>query len=82
MPTVKLTPTEMAELMRDNSGSGGWQSLMNGLQAKLDKRTGELRLSPSDLERIPRYAFDYGNGGWESRLRSVFGRHLGPRLGR
>jgi hypothetical protein len=31
--------------------------------------TGLLTPTRRDLERIPRYAFDYGNGGWENRLR-------------
>lgn len=31
-----------------------------------------------DLEQIPRYAYDYGNGGWESHLREVFERALRP----
>lgn len=44
--------------------------------------TGQLNLSADDLEKLPRYAFDYGNGGWESRLVAVFGRHLGAKLGR
>jgi len=39
-------------------------------------------LTDVDLERIPRYAFDYGNGGFEGRLRRIFERHLGPNLNR
>ena len=61
---------------------GGYQSFLVQLQRKTDRATGCLRLSAYDLERIPRYAFSYGNGGWENRLRRIFERHLGPRLGR
>jgi hypothetical protein len=28
------------------------------------------------------YAFDLGNGGWQARLLGIFGRTLGPNLGR
>lgn len=31
---------------------------------------------------IPRYAFDYGNCGWETRLRGIFERSLASNLGR
>ena len=61
---------------------GGYQSFLVRLQRKTDRPTGALSLSASDLERIPRYAFDYGNGGWENRLRGTLERHLAPRLGR
>lgn len=61
---------------------GGFQGLMVGLQDVCNRETGELRLSEDDLRRIPKYAFDYKNGGWENRLKTIFARHLGPTLGR
>lgn len=82
MKKVKLNAAELTELLKPNAGSGGWQSLLEGLQRKINKSTGEIVLTATDIERIQRYAFDYGNGGWEGRLISVFGRHLGPKLGR
>jgi len=39
-----------------------------------------LVLSGLLLDRIARYAFKYRNGGWQSRLRRIFGRTLGPTL--
>jgi hypothetical protein len=56
--------------------------LLVGLQEKLNRTSGELALDDDDLDRIPRYAFHYGNGGWESRLLAIFERHLGAGLGR
>lgn len=82
---VTLNKSEIADLMeqpRDTKDSGGFQSLLVSLQEKLNPGSGELTLSPSDLDRIPRYAFDYRNGGWQSRLVKIFGRVLGPNLGR
>jgi hypothetical protein len=32
--------------------------------------------------RIPKYAFDYKQDGWEDRLKAIFSRTLGPNLGR
>jgi hypothetical protein len=85
MPTVTLNKAEIDILNRQDpatGGDGGWQSLLVRLQQKLDRQTCRLELNASDLEQIARYAFDYGNGGWEERLVIVFGRTLGPRLGR
>lgn len=59
---------------------GGWQSLLVGLQRVLNEQTGEIALSSKILDRIQRYAFKYGNGGWEDRLRGIFERTLGPNL--
>jgi hypothetical protein len=61
---------------------GGYQSFLVQLQRKTDRASGNLILTATDLEKIPRYAFDYGNGGWEDRLRGIFERHLGSQLGR
>lgn len=80
MKQVVLNDAEKAELMRATAGQGGWQGLIEGLQAKLNQQTGEITLSDEDIERVRRYAFDYGNGGWEGQLRRIFQRHLGPGL--
>lgn len=85
MTTVTLTPHELAELDRQDpttKGKGGYQRLLVNLQGKVDRLTRRLPLTSRDLERIARYAFDYGNGGWEDRLLRIFGRTLGPDLGR
>lgn len=82
---VVLTAEEIGELRRQNpstAGDGGFQGLLVRLQKNVDASSGELTLSDDDLRRIPMYAFDYNNGGWESRLRRAFGRTLGPNLGR
>lgn len=80
-----LNDTERELLFRqdqDTGGDGGWQRLLVKLQTQFNIQTMEIDLDASNLERIPRYAFDYGNGGWERRLRGIFERHLGSRLGR
>jgi len=85
MPPFILTEEERIILFRqdpETASDGGWQSLLVKLQNEYDPATMLITLDATDLERIPRYAFDYRNGGWESRLIGVFGRQLGPRLGR
>ena len=77
MKRIVLDNDEIAELMRPIVGQGGWQGLLERLQALLDQATGEMNLSDEERGCICRHAFDYGNGGWENRLRQIFGRHLG-----
>lgn len=79
---VILSTHEMTVLFRQVNGQGGFQSLLRRLRRKVDRQSGTIKLSAIDREQIPRYAFDYGNGGWENRLREIFGDHLGPTLGR
>jgi hypothetical protein len=85
MKTVTLNQEERDILSRQDPATesdGGFQRLMVTLQYSLDERTGVIEIPNTVLERIPRYAFDYGNGGWENRLKSIFSRTLGPNLGR
>jgi hypothetical protein len=80
-----LTDEEIARLDEQDpatAGDGGFQNFLVSLQERLRRGTKELKLSDDDLEKIPRYAFDYKQGGWEERLKAIFGRELGPNLGR
>jgi hypothetical protein len=80
---ITLSKFEQAILFQQNPTTerkGGFQGLLVKLQRKLDSQTGIIDLTERDLERIRRYAFDYGNGGWEGRLKSIFERSLGPNL--
>jgi hypothetical protein len=82
---ITLNNTEMEVLFRQDPNTkndGGYQSFLVQLQKNTNRAAGELTLNSQDLEKIPRYAFDYGNGGWEGRLKEIFQRHLGPQLGR
>jgi hypothetical protein len=80
---VRLNPSEVAELDRqapDTKANGGWQNLLVTLQCLVDRQTGRLVLTSTLVKRIQRYAFNYRKGGWQARLRRVFGRTLGPNL--
>ena len=76
-----LSQTEVSLLFRQNPNTahkGGFQALLVQLQRRTQARTGRIFLMPRDISRIRRYAFGYGNGGWENRLTRIFGRILGP----
>ncbi|TMP89873.1 MAG: aspartyl-tRNA synthetase [Verrucomicrobia bacterium] len=85
MQTVILTPDEIEILDRQDpvtERDGGFQNLLVELQGSLNRETGALSLTDEHEEKIPRYAFDYKNGGWEDRLIGVFSRTVGKNLGR
>jgi hypothetical protein len=82
---VQLLPSEIEILCKQDPSSrndGGFQNYLVQLRKRLNISTGEIDLTEDDLERILRYAFDYGNGGWEGILIGAFGRALGDNLGR
>ena len=82
---LTLEPQEINHLFNQDvttENNGGFQKLLVKLQRQFNRFDNTLYLNETDLERIPRYAFDYGNGGWENRLVQIFSRTLGNNLGR
>lgn len=61
------------------AGDGGFQKFLVKLQGQYRGGSQELAFDDDDLERARRYAFDYGHGTWENRLRRIFGSELGTR---
>ena len=82
MRNETLNKKEVSELFRSVSGTGGFQGLIRKLQSQCDQPKGIIELDDDDLRRIPEYAFDAGQGGFQNRLIKIFGRVLGPKLGR
>ncbi|MGH7489656.1 MAG: aspartyl-tRNA synthetase [bacterium] len=79
---IDLNSDEIADIDRPVNGSGGFETFLRKLQDELNHATGAVKLSAEDLDYIPHAAFDYTDGGFEGRLLKIFGRVLGPRLGR
>ena len=77
---IKLTATEVQAPMQHVAGQGGWQSLFRRLQGGFDPRTGEITVSPADVEKLREYCNEYGDGGWQGHLRQIFRRTLGSNL--
>ncbi len=67
---IHLNPGDVELLRRPVSGSGGMQSLLRTLQGKLSG-DGELTLTDDELRRIRHYVEDYGEGGFQSRLKMI-----------
>jgi len=81
--TITLTEPEYDSLCQQDpatANDGGYQSLLVGFQRKTDEATRELTLTQEDIDRIHKYAFDYKQGGWQERLKNIFGRTLGENL--
>jgi hypothetical protein len=82
---IKLTIGEVQELRRvvdHSAGRGGFQNLLLHLWYHLDEESGEIQVSYLLMERINRYAFQYGNAYWRRTLRRIFRRTLGANLDR
>jgi len=85
MKELQLTKAEMDVLFEQDPSTendGGWQSLLVKLQRSCDRQTGIIQIKTILLNRIPKYAFDMGHGGWQDKLMRIFGRTLGQSLGR
>ena len=81
--TLQLNQCEFDLLERQDPATkqdGGYQRLLVTLQEITNPKSNVMILPVPLIEKIRRYAFSYGNGGWEDRLTGIFGRHLGPRL--
>jgi hypothetical protein len=75
---VKLSKDEIDELLDESAthGTGGWQSLWQALLKKFDKANGTNTLTPELRARIYRYYREYGQGGWQNKVRKVFRREM------
>ena len=85
MKTVNLNKSEIEILFQEDPSTkseGGFQRLLVTLQECTDRTTGQCEIATAVFPRIAKYAFDYGNGGWQTRLTGIFARTLGPKLGR
>lgn len=65
---------------RRGNPPGGFQNLIETCLLRTNHKTKQIHLDQEVLERIHRYAFAYGSGGWENALVGIFGRLLGGKL--
>jgi len=76
----KLTSDEAA-LIAQPAGSGGHQGLQRRLTAELAANNNTLSFDDAEMGEVLRYAFQYGSGGFQGRLRNALIRSLSAMLG-
>ncbi len=64
---IQLSSAELSRIRRPVRGQGGFQSPLLKLQKQLEGDL--LEVSEADLERLVRYSFEYGQGGFQERTK-------------
>jgi len=67
---MQLEAAELELLGRTLEGDGGHQRLLRDIINRLGKH-GELRLEDEELQKVARYAYRYGGGGYQDRFKAV-----------
>lgn len=65
---IQLNADEFERIMRPVHGQGGFQNLLRDMQNGTDPNTRVLEISDANLERVVRYFFQYGEGGFQGRM--------------
>ena len=76
---VRLSKEELTELMRQNPTTakrGGFQRMLVSMQIRINRTTRELELSENEMAQILRYGRTPKKGGWQTRIRKIFGSHF------
>ena len=76
---VKLSQSEFMELMKFDPASekkGGFQRVLIGMQYRINRKTRELELSPSNVDVILKHGRRPKKGGWQASIKKIFGRHF------
>ncbi len=75
---LKLGKDEIEGLLDESAthGTGGWQSLWLALLKHFDKSKGTITLTPELRAKIYKYYREYGQGGWQNKVKRVFRREM------
>jgi hypothetical protein len=65
---IQLTPVEVARYSKPVRGRGGFQTLLRRISKQISP-SGVMTVSAADAEKIVRYSFQYGPGGFEDRTK-------------
>lgn len=68
MPLIQLTASDVAKFKKPVRGRGGFQSLLRAIAKKI-QLDGTVNLTDRETERLVRYSFQYGPGGFEDRMK-------------
>jgi hypothetical protein len=67
---VKLRSEDLTVIRRPVEGKGGMQSFLRALIPRIGE-DGTLALSREEIDRVRKYAKDYGEGGFQERFRLI-----------
>lgn len=67
---IRLTPVEIEIVTREVNGPGGAQRLLRTILRDMSP-DGSVSLEDVTLQKVHRYAWAYGPGGFENRFRAI-----------
>ena len=70
MVKVQLSDSAAARVRKPVRGKGGFQALLRKIAKKIADDNSVL-LSDDELEKLLRYSFDYGGGGFQERTKAA-----------
>jgi hypothetical protein len=67
---IQLTSAEVARYSKPVRGSGGFQTILRRISNQISP-SGIMTVSSADAEKLVRYSFEYGPGGFEDRTKDT-----------
>jgi hypothetical protein len=56
---------------KEQTGHGGFQTLLRKMKDQYSEQSEEFYLDKEDIERLHRYAYEYGRGGFQDRIQRL-----------
>ena len=66
---IQLSDRELAKITKPIKGQGGFQTLLRRIQKQVHGNV--LEASETDIEKLIRYSFEYGHGGFQERAKTA-----------
>ncbi len=66
---IQLTDRELAKILKPVKGQGGFQALLRRIQKQVQGNV--LEASDADIEKLIRYSFEYGQGGFQEQAKTA-----------
>ena len=66
---IQLSDRELAKITRPIKGKGGFQTLLRRIQKQIQGNV--LEASDADVEKLIRYSFEYGQGGFQEQAKTA-----------
>lgn len=69
-----LSPEDIEPILKEVSGRGGFQGLIRKLQRQYSSEDRSIFLESDDIDRMIRYSHEYGQGGFQDRIKKLIER--------